>query len=90
MREGVYSSLRLGLYEPFKALLGETDPTNTPVWMKFTAGSLSGFVGSLVGNPTDMLKVRMQAWEGTQTESLMWHARQVHQTFGISGFYSGL
>jgi hypothetical protein len=64
VREGVYSSLRLGLYEPFKALLGETDPKNTPLWMKFAAGSMSGFVGSVVGNPTDLLKVRMQAWEG--------------------------
>ncbi len=64
VREGVYSSLRLGLYEPFKALLGETDPKNTPLWMKFVAGSMSGFVGSVVGNPTDLLKVRMQAWEG--------------------------
>lgn len=64
VREGVYSSLRLGLYEPFKQLLGETDPKNTPLWMKFMAGSMSGFVGSVVGNPTDLLKVRMQAWEG--------------------------
>ncbi len=63
VREAVYSSLRLGLYEPFKVMLGETDPKNTPIWIKFTAGSLAGFVGSVVGNPTDMLKVRMQAWE---------------------------
>ncbi len=59
LREGIYSSLRLGLYEPFKGLLGETDPKHTPLWMKFTAGSMSGFVGSVVGNPTDLLKVRM-------------------------------
>lgn len=59
IREFVYSSLRLGLYEPFKEMLGETDPKKTPMWIKFTAGSLSGFVGSLIGNPTDMLKIRM-------------------------------
>jgi solute carrier family 25 (mitochondrial carrier), member 14/30 len=65
LRESIYSSLRLGLYEPFKSILGETDPQNTPLWIKFMAGSLSGFVGSVVGNPTDLLKIRMQAWEGT-------------------------
>lgn len=62
LREAVYSSIRLGLYEPFKVALGGTDPSNTPLWIKFTAGSLSGLVGSIVGNPADMLKVRMQAW----------------------------
>ena len=65
VREGVYSSLRLGLYEPFKELLGETDLKYIPLWMKFVAGSFSGFVGFVVGNPADLLKVRMQAWEGT-------------------------
>ena len=77
IREGVYSSIRLGLYEPFKDMLGETDPRNTPVWIKFTAGSLAGFVGSVVGNPTDMLKVRMQAWEG-KSYSIGWHTRTVY------------
>lgn len=67
LREGTYSGIRLGLYEPFKYLLGETDPRNTPLWMKFAAGSMSGAVGSVVGNPFDMLKVRMQAWEGQQS-----------------------
>ena len=40
LREAVYSSIRLGLYEPFKVALGGTDPSNTPLWIKFTAGSL--------------------------------------------------
>ena len=74
--------MRLGLYEPFKAMLGETDPKNTPLWMKFMAGSMSGFVGSVVGNPTDLLKVRMQAWEG-QPKSLIWHSKSVHENFGF-------
>jgi hypothetical protein len=77
LREGVYSSLRLGLYEPFKVRLGGTDPKNTPLWIKFLAGSCSGMVGSIVGNPGDMLKVRMQAWEG-ESRSLMWHGKTVY------------
>jgi len=48
-------------------MLGETDPKHTPLWLKFAAGSLSGGVGSVIGNPFDMLKVRMQAWEGSNT-----------------------
>jgi len=54
MREGTYSTLRLGLYEPFKELLGATDPKHTPVWKKFLAGLLSGSAGALVANPLDL------------------------------------
>jgi hypothetical protein len=46
-------------------MLGETDPKNTPLWLKFAAGSMSGAIGSFVGNPADVLKIRMQAIEGS-------------------------
>ena len=59
LRESIYSSIRLGLYEPFKVMLGGTDPSHTSLWIKFLAGSMSGMVGSIIGNPTDILKVRM-------------------------------
>ncbi len=89
IREGSYSSIRLGLYEPFKNMLGGTDPKHTPFWIKLCAGSMSGFVGSVIGNPTDLLKVRMQAGEDT-VHSLTWHLRDLYQLNGISGFYRGL
>lgn len=59
MRESIYSSLRLGLYEPFKRMLGASDRSNTPFWKKFLAGGMSGFLGAALANPTDLLKVRM-------------------------------
>jgi hypothetical protein len=58
-RESTYSAIRLGLYEPLKVALGATDPTHTPLWVKFTAGSLAGATGSIIANGTDVLKVRM-------------------------------
>lgn len=89
IRESVYSSLRMGLYEPFKVMLGETDPKHTPLWLKFCAGSLSGFVGSVIGNPTDVLKVRMQAWEG-RPQNIMWHTKTIYKDQGWNGFYRGV
>lgn len=47
------------MYEPFKRLLGATDPKNTPFYLKFLAGGMSGFIGAALANPTDLLKVRM-------------------------------
>ena len=61
MREASYSSLRLGLYEPIKKFFGETDPKNTPIWIKYVSGGLAGMCGSGFANPVDLLKTRMQA-----------------------------
>ena len=42
MREGIYSTIRLGAYEPLKRLFGATDPAHTPLWKKICAGAISG------------------------------------------------
>eukprot|EP01104_Vermistella_antarctica_P000691 TRINITY_DN10824_c0_g1_i1.p1 TRINITY_DN10824_c0_g1~~TRINITY_DN10824_c0_g1_i1.p1 ORF type:complete len:310 (-),score=23.00 TRINITY_DN10824_c0_g1_i1:67-996(-) len=61
MREATYSTIRLGAYEPFKEMLGATDPAHTPIWKKIAAGCMSGMVGAAIANPTDLVKVRQQA-----------------------------
>jgi hypothetical protein len=58
-REASYSALRLGLYDPIKVLVGATG--NAGFLRKFIAGSLAGAIGSLAGNPFDVLKTRMMA-----------------------------
>lgn len=78
MRESIYSSLRLGLYEPFKRALGADDSKkHTPFYLKFLAAGMSGFIGSALANPTDLLKVRMQASEGT-SHGIVWHVKDVY------------
>jgi len=42
MREGSYSTIRFGIYEPIKVQLGATDPAHTPLWKKITAGAAAG------------------------------------------------
>ena len=61
MREGSYSTIRLGAYEPLKLQLGATDVAHTPLWKKITAGAISGTIGSAIATPTDLVKVRFQA-----------------------------
>jgi len=57
MRESTYSTLRLGLYEPIKRIMGVTKESSH-AW-KFLAGGMSGLVGSALSNPADLLKVKM-------------------------------
>lgn len=87
-REMVYSSLRLGLYEPFKKLFG-AEAHDTPIWKKFISASSAGLIAAACANPIDFMKIRMQTWEGV-SYSLTWHIKQVYNDSGILGFYRGV
>ena len=64
LREASYSSTRIGLYDLFKELLGHDPaaPASTPFWKRLASGLASGAVGAALANPTDLVKVRMQAF----------------------------
>lgn len=59
----LYSSLRIGLYEPIRKSLtpGGTDPSQISPLVKYFASLLSGALASAVANPFDVIKTRMQA-----------------------------
>jgi hypothetical protein len=88
LREGSYTSLRLGLYSPIKSTMGVD--SQSPFIMKFAAGSLAGALGSLVGNPFDVLKTRMMASETIHTPSLHNTATDLYKAQGIKAFYRGI
>lgn len=87
MREASYTSLRLGLYSPIKHVMGLKK--DSPFVLKFAAGSLAGAIGSLAGNPFDVLKTRLMASEG-KVGSLSSAAGELYRAQGITGFYRGL
>jgi len=90
LREASYTSLRLGLYEPCKIAFGCTTPENTTFIKKFGAGSAAGALGSLAGNPFDVLKTKMMASEGKKLPSIMDTGRDLFKNQGIGGFYRGI
>lgn len=89
LRESSYTSLRLGLYEPVKILFGCTSPETTTFLKKFAAGSAAGALGSLAGNPFDVLKTKMMAAEGGNV-SLVGTGKELLKKQGIAGFYRGI
>ena len=89
MREASYTSLRLGLYDPMKQLVGANTP-DAGVGSKFLAGALAGSLASTVGNPFDVLKTRMMAYEGSDSPSVATFAKEVVKGQGYVGFYKGL
>lgn len=89
LREASYTSLRLGLYEPCKITFGCTTPENTTFVKKFAAGSAAGALGSLAGNPFDVLKTKMMTAEGG-ANSITATAKDLFAHQGIGGFYRGI
>jgi len=89
LREASYTSLRLGLYEPMKGVTG-ADKKDAGFLSKFLAGALAGGIGSIAGNPFDVLKTRMMASEGAEALGLGHFASDIMKNQGFGGFYKGI
>ena len=57
---------------------------------KFMAGALAGGIGSCFGNPFDVLKTRMMAYEGVESRGVGHFASEVYAANGMGGFYKGI
>ncbi|KAI9106347.1 hypothetical protein K1719_021875 [Acacia pycnantha] len=61
LRQTLYSTTRMGLYDVIKQKWTDPEKGNLPVGRKIVAGLVAGGVGAAVGNPADVAMVRMQA-----------------------------
>ncbi|XP_010541434.1 PREDICTED: mitochondrial uncoupling protein 2-like isoform X1 [Tarenaya hassleriana] len=69
-RQCIYGGLRIGLYEPVKMfLVGSDFVGDIPLYQKILAALFTGAVAIIVANPTDLVKVRLQA-EGKLTAGM--------------------
>eukprot|EP00698_Gefionella_okellyi_P014129 TRINITY_DN3906_c0_g1_i2.p1 TRINITY_DN3906_c0_g1~~TRINITY_DN3906_c0_g1_i2.p1 ORF type:complete len:243 (+),score=30.75 TRINITY_DN3906_c0_g1_i2:292-1020(+) len=78
LRELTYSSVRMGLYEPVRNRL-EPNTKVTTLGTKIVAGLFSGALGSAFVNPTDVVKVRMQAHSTSNGTPVLY--RNVYDAF---------
>ncbi|KAL3624009.1 Mitochondrial uncoupling protein 2 [Castilleja foliolosa] len=61
-RQCLYGGLRIGLYEPVKAFfVGSYYSADVPLFSKILSALLTGAIAIVVANPTDLVKVRLQA-----------------------------
>lgn len=58
MREGLYSIIRLGVYELLKVKLGVIDIVYIFLWKKIVVGVMLGIIGSVIVIFIDLVKVR--------------------------------
>ncbi|CAL0309684.1 unnamed protein product [Lupinus luteus] len=61
-RQCVYGGLRIGLYDPVKTfLVGSAFIGEVPIYHMILAALLTGALAITIANPTDLVKVRLQA-----------------------------
>ncbi|KAL6983146.1 Mitochondrial uncoupling protein 5 [Sarracenia purpurea var. burkii] len=61
LRQTLYSTTRMGLYEIFKQKWSDPSSGTLPLERKIAAGLIAGGIGAAIGNPADVAMVRMQA-----------------------------
>mmetsp|Transcript_12034 Transcript_12034/g.17422 ORF Transcript_12034/g.17422 Transcript_12034/m.17422 type:complete len:284 (-) Transcript_12034:279-1130(-) len=87
-REASYASIKLGAYAPVRDALGAGEK-DSPFYLKFLAGAITGGVGSVIGNPFDVMKTIAQANEG-KSVPLTDLVKKMHADQGVAGFYRGV
>jgi solute carrier family 25 protein 14/30 len=92
LREGIYSSIRLGLYDPIRDHLVKDDKTHIPLSKKILAGFLSGGLGACMVNPADLVKIRFQGELGPSKYKHTFDAfNQIYKQEGVkNGLYRGV
>ena len=76
LREASYSSLRIGLYDPVKVLVGANQP-GASFLQKFLAGAIAGAIGCTAGNPFDILKTKMMAAKDSESKGVTEYASEI-------------
>lgn len=94
LREGTYSTIRMGGYEPLKRFYAsKAGLAETTFGNKLLAGITSGAVGAAVSSPTDLIKIRMQAArpDGRPPYKTSFHGFvQVFREAGVKGLWRGV
>jgi hypothetical protein len=94
MRDVVYSSIRMGAYEPIRHALthDDVDPAHTSPLIKYFSALLSGAVGSAIANPLDLIKTRYQSTlpgEPAPYRNTLVAFSDIVAAHGFAGLYKG-
>lgn len=94
-RQCIFASLRIGFYDSIKDMYSQILPfsqSNYSAVMatRILSGVTSGAIAITIAQPTDVVKVRMQAKSGTKYHSSLHAYRTIYRMEGMAGLWSGL
>ncbi|KAF9356910.1 hypothetical protein BGX26_004542 [Mortierella sp. AD094] len=99
LRESIYSTIRFGSYDLFKGIYsgmgskGLRGGEETTTLVKLLSGLTSGMIGSAIANPTDLIKVRLQAfWPSGKPRyaSIPDAFKSIYAEEGVRGLFRGV
>ena len=94
-RQCIFASLRIGIYDNVRDFYQSTlalDPSNysSLIAARLLSGITSGAIAITVAQPTDVVKVKMQAQSGMKYKSSLQAYRTIYRSEGLSGLWKGL
>lgn len=93
LRQATYGSLKLGFYHALKRRLVK-NPKDETLYYNVIAGVVAGAISSAICNPTDLLKIRMQAEYqsvfNVRRKGMLQSFASIFKEEGIRGLYRGV
>ncbi|XP_035927579.2 kidney mitochondrial carrier protein 1 isoform X1 [Halichoerus grypus] len=89
LRQASYGTIKIGIYQSLKRLFVE-HPEDETLLINVVCGILSGVVSSTIANPTDVLKIRMQAQSSTFQGGMIGNFINIYQQEGARGLWKGV
>ncbi|ESO92887.1 hypothetical protein LOTGIDRAFT_162365 [Lottia gigantea] len=90
LRQATYGTIKIGGYQNLKRLFS-SDPKNEKLSINVFCGIVAGVISSFMANPTDVLKVRLQAQGSSRSSDSMFRSfMKIYQSEGIPGLWRGV
>nr|XP_004665921.1 kidney mitochondrial carrier protein 1 isoform X1 [Jaculus jaculus]XP_045001253.1 kidney mitochondrial carrier protein 1 isoform X1 [Jaculus jaculus] len=90
LRQASYGTIKIGTYQSLKRLFVEHQEDET-LLINVICGILSGVISSAIANPTDVLKIRMQAQSFAAGQGgMIGSFLNIYQQEGIRGLWKGV
>ncbi|XP_018584146.2 brain mitochondrial carrier protein 1 isoform X1 [Scleropages formosus] len=89
LRQASYGTIKIGTYNTLKKLF-VSQPEDETMVINVFCGVVSGVLSSCLANPTDVLKIRMQAQGSLLQGSMMANFINIYQTEGTRGLWRGV
>ncbi|XP_077402665.1 brain mitochondrial carrier protein 1 isoform X3 [Vanacampus margaritifer] len=86
LRQASYGTIKIGTYNSLKRLF-VSHPEDETMVINVFCGVVSGVLSSSLANPTDVLKIRMQAQGSLLQGSMMSNFINIYQTEGTKGLW---
>ncbi|KAK7807011.1 hypothetical protein U0070_011356 [Myodes glareolus] len=86
LRQASYGTIKIGTYQSLKRLAVER-PEDETLLVNVVCGILSGVISSAIANPTDVLKIRMQAQNSAVQGGMIGNFINIYQQEGTRGLW---